>query len=115
MFSPGVNLTGAVPPKPLVLVSVYCTKIVAGSPVAETLASNSAKEVSVTACATLITRALILDVAPVNSNPTSEVTWSSVIVLDNLTNSYELSIVGPPGLTAAPSLNTCLPSLASSS
>ena len=68
-----------------------------GSPVADTLADNSDKEVSVTACVTRTTRALTLDVAPVNSNPTSEVTWSSVIVLDNLTNSYELSIVGGPG------------------
>ena len=83
-------------------------------PVADTLADNSDKEVSVTACATRTTRALTLDVAPVNSNPTSEVTSSSVIVLDNLTNSYELSIVAPSRLTA-PSLNTCLPSLASSS
>ena len=55
MISPAVNLTGAEPANPLVFVSVYCTYKVAGS---EPLAVSN-----------LITLALILEVAPVNSNP----------------------------------------------
>ena len=103
IFSPAVNLTGVVPDKPLVSVSVYCTYIVAGSlPVATS---------------TLTTLAFILEVAPVNSNPIKvEVSvGNAFVVVFNLTNSKELFIVGPPGFTAAPSLNTLRPNLATSS
>ena len=105
MISPAVNLTGAEPANPLVFVSVYCTYKVAGS---EPLAASN-----------LITLAFILEVAPVNSNPTKvEVSAGNAFdgsLVSNFTNSACLSTLGPPGFTAAPSLNIFLPNLAISS
>ena len=103
IFSPAVNLTTDVPDNPLVSVSVYCTYKVAGS--------------DPLAVSTLTTLPFTLEVAPVSSNPIKvDVSVGKLfVVVFNLTNSKELFIVGPPGLTAAPSLNTLRPNLATSS
>ena len=101
MFSPAVNLTTDVPDNPLVSVSVYCTYKVAGS--------------DPLAVSTLTTLPFTLEVAPVNSIPINDIAGKLFVVVFNLTNSKELFIVGPPGLTAAPSLNTLRPNLATSS
>ena len=103
MFSPAVNLTTDVPESKLSVVLVYCTYKVAGS---DPLAGS-----------TLSTLPFTLEVAPVSSIPIkveiSAGNW--FVAVFNLTNSKELFTVGPPGLTAAPSLNTLRPNLATSS
>ena len=101
MFSPAVNLTTDVPESKLSVVLVYCTYKVAGS---DPLAGS-----------TLSTLPFTLEVAPVNSIPINDIAGKLFVVVFNLTNSKELFIVGPPGLTAAPSLNTLRPNLATSS
>ena len=100
--SPGDTLTGADPEGAAEEVSVYVPYSVAGSdPVAATTSNTLNLTEPVDASNTL----------PISVDVSA---GSGLVDVSSLINSYSVLDVTPPGLTDAPSLNKCLPSLPTS-